>query len=111
MKEYVKHCKSTPFSRWDWIVVAAIVVIVVVLVVLIAVPQRAATKATVYVEGRAVATLDLTAEYNPVATYNGVLVRVNNGTLETVYKDRTATFCRIGDKAVYPTLGVVVELD
>ena len=110
MKEYAQHNKNKPIAKWHIVLAVLVVAILVATLTVTLLPREVATSAVVYVDGKAVSTLDLSAEYNKVATYSGVQVRVNNGAVETVYKDRVARLSHKGDKIVYPTLGVVVEV-
>ena len=111
MKEYAYHNKRNPLAKWHIALAVLVLAVLVAVLTVTLLPRDAATTATVYVGGKAVSTLDLSAEYNPVATYQGVQVRVSDGALQTLYQDKVATLKNKGDKIVYPTLGVVVALD
>ena len=111
MKEYATFNKQTPITKWNLLLVGLVVLVLLATLVVTLLPRSAAATATVYVDGKAVSTLDLGAEFNRVATYNGVLVRVTDVKLQTVYRQQVATLSSKGDKILFPTLGVVVELD
>lgn len=110
MNAYAEHNKTRVLGKWDLLVAALVVVVVTACLLTVLLPRESAATVTVYVDGKAVSTLALGQPYNPVATYSGVQVRVNGDKLETVYRGRVATLSRKGDKIIYPTLGVVVEL-
>jgi hypothetical protein len=110
MNEYATFNKEKPFTRFNCILIAVLAVLMVAVLLVTLLPRDSATYAIVYVEGREVSRLDLSSQYNKVASYNGVLVRVDNGAVQTVYGDRVANLTRTGDSIVYPTLGVSVEL-
>ena len=110
MKEYVNYCKHTAFNKWSLVVVILVVAILAAALGVALAPRAAASTATVYMEGRKVSTLNLAEDYNRVAVYNGVLVRVNDGRVETVFRGHTAGVSKAGQKIVYPTVGLVVEV-
>ena len=109
MKDYARNNKNTPITKWDWLLAVLVVAVLVATLALTLTPRDRAEVATVYVDGAAVSTLYLGADYNKVATYSGVLVRADGGAVETVHNGRVARLSRKGDKIVFPTLGVVVE--
>ena len=111
MKAHINYCKHTAFNKWNVVVIAVVVVLVAAALGVVFAPRAAASTATVYIEGRKVSTLDLADEFNPVAVYNGVLVRVNDGVVEAVYRGNVARVSKAGQKIIYPTLGVTVEVE
>ena len=111
MNEYVTHNKSSLFHVADVILIVMVVVILTVALVTAFMPRAEATVAHVYVDGKLVRDLRYDDDYSPVATYNGVLVRVSDRYVETVYRDRVSRVSGKGGKLIYPTEGVVVEVD
>ena len=110
MKEDVVFCKSKPFTKWSIAFVALLMIVVAVALIVSFVPVAEASIAIVKIDGKAVATLRLSDDLNPVANYRGVIVRAYNGAVETVYQGQVASEHRAGKSIVYPTLGVEVEL-
>ena len=110
MKEHIEYCKDNAFNRWNILVVAVVIVLLAAALTVALLPRSTASVATVYVEGKKMITIDLGEDVGHVYRYNGVIVRVNNGRLETVYHGHAAGIGKVGQKIVYPTAGVVVEV-
>lgn len=110
MNAYYAYSKKTIFNKMSLILVAVLCVLVLATCLVTLTPKDAAAEVRIYQNGKKVATLDLSDDYNPVATYSGVRVLTADGAVRVTYREKTVTLEKKGNRLVYPTLGLVVEL-